>query len=101
MITLLINEKPHWKPGSTHGYHGHTIGYIAGELIHRVDPQHRSFSQFVREELDKEYYVGVSNDEVESRVASLYEKQVEKSSYKIINAYPFSFRSIKRVMKLV
>ncbi len=78
MIDLLVAEKPHWKPGSTHGYHGHTTGYIAGELIRRVDPQHRSYSQFIRDELDKECYVGVSDDKVEARVAPLFEKQVEK-----------------------
>jgi CubicO group peptidase (beta-lactamase class C family) len=79
MIDLLVAEKPHWIPGSAHGYHGHTTGYIAGELIHRVDPQHRSYSQFVREELDKEYYVGTIDDKVEARVAPLFEKQVEKT----------------------
>ncbi|CAF1007905.1 unnamed protein product [Adineta ricciae] len=73
MISLLINEKPHWIPGSTHGYHGHTTGYIAGELIHRVDPQHRSFGQFVREEIDSEYYVGLTDETIEQRVAPLYE----------------------------
>jgi len=80
MIDLLVAEKPHWTPGSAHGYHGHTTGYIAGELIHRVDPQHRSYSQFVREELDKEYYVGTLDDKVEARVAPLFEKQVEKNN---------------------
>ncbi|UJR08147.1 hypothetical protein I4U23_012423 [Adineta vaga] len=78
MISLLLNEKPHWTPGTTHGYHGHTIGYIAGELIHRLDPQHRSYGQFVREELDSEYYVGIHDDETDQRVAALFEKTIEK-----------------------
>ncbi len=76
MIDLLIAEKPHWKPGSAHGYHGHTTGYIAGELIRRIDPQQRSFGRFVREELDEEYYVGVSDEKIEARIAPLFEKQV-------------------------
>ncbi|CAF4466336.1 unnamed protein product [Rotaria sp. Silwood2] len=80
MISLLINEKPHWKPGTTHGYHGHTIGYIAGELIHRVDPQHRSYGQFVRDELDHDYYVGITNNEIDARVAPLFEKQVDRKT---------------------
>jgi hypothetical protein len=103
MIDLLIAEKPHWKPGSTHGYHGHTTGYIAGELIHRVDPQHRSYGQFVRDELDKEYYVGISDDKVEARVAPLFEKQVQKKSvYDNYNEYHcFYFRLIKRLIILV
>ncbi|CAF4498108.1 unnamed protein product, partial [Rotaria sp. Silwood2] len=80
MISLLINEKPHWKPGTTHGYHGHTIGYIAGELIHRVDPQHRSYGQFVHDELDHDYYVGITNNEIDARVAPLFEKQVDRKT---------------------
>jgi len=83
IISLLVDEKPHWKPGSTHGYHGHTIGYIAGELIHRVDPQHRSYGQFVRDELDAEYYVGIPNKEIDARVAPLFEKKVQKVSVTI------------------
>jgi len=83
IISLLVDEKPHWKPGSTHGYHGHTIGYIAGELIHRVDPQHRSYGQFVRDELDAEYYVGIPNKAIDARVAPLFEKKVQKVSVTI------------------
>ncbi|CAF1126639.1 unnamed protein product [Rotaria sp. Silwood1] len=75
MTSLLASQKPHWEPGTAHGYHAHTIGYIVGELIHRVDPQHRSYGQFVRDELDNEFYVGVPNDKVEARVAPLIQKQ--------------------------
>ncbi|CAF3622653.1 unnamed protein product [Rotaria sp. Silwood1] len=57
MISLLIAEKPHWDPGSMHGYHGHTIGFVVGELIRYVDPQHRSYGKFVREELDNQCYI--------------------------------------------
>ena len=71
MITLLAAEKPQWEPGTMHGYHGHTIGFIAGELIRRVDPQHRSYGQFIRDELDGKFYVGLPNDEVEARVSPL------------------------------
>ena len=87
IISLLIDAKPYWKPGSTHGYHGHTIGYIAGELIHRVDPQHRSYGQFVRDELDPEYYVGIPDNEIDRRVAPLFEKTVQKKdiSYNILS----------------
>ncbi|CAF1059445.1 unnamed protein product [Rotaria sordida] len=67
-------KKPYWEPGSTHGYHAYTFGFFAGELVQRVDPQHRSYSQFVRDELDPEFYVGISDDNVEARVAPLLTK---------------------------
>lgn len=71
MTSLLAAEKPQWEPGTKHGYHAHTLGFIAGELIRRVDPQHRSYGQFVRDELDSQFYVGVPNDEIEARVSPL------------------------------
>ena len=74
ITSLLATQKPHWEPGTTHGYHGFTIGFLAGELVRRVDPHHRSFGQFIRDEIDSEFYVGVPNDEVEARVAPLIRK---------------------------
>ena len=74
MTTLLANQKPHWPPGTGHGYHAVTSGFLAGELVRRVDPQHRSYGQFLRDELDQEFYVGVPSDAVESRVAPLIRK---------------------------
>ena len=100
MIDLLVAERPHWKPGSTHGYHGHTTGYIAGELIHHVDPQHRSYEQFVREELDGEYYLGISDDQIEARVAPLFEKEVRKINYHS-EGLTFNFRRTRKLIRLV
>jgi CubicO group peptidase (beta-lactamase class C family) len=78
MTSLLAAQKPHWEPGTAHGYHAHTIGFLGGELIHRVDPHHRSYGQFIRDELDTEFYVGVPNDNVEARVAPLTFKTVTR-----------------------
>ena len=76
MTSLLASQKPCWQPGSAHGSHAYTHGFLAGELIHRVDPQHRPFSQFVRDELDREFYAGVPDEIVEARVAPLSGKEV-------------------------
>ncbi|MEO1135762.1 MAG: serine hydrolase domain-containing protein [Pseudomonadota bacterium] len=32
----LAEMAPLWPPGSAHGYHPQTVGFIAGELLHRV-----------------------------------------------------------------
>lgn len=76
MTSLLAAQKPLWGPGIGHGYHAYTIGYAAGELVRRVDPHHRSYGQFVRDELDHEFYVGVPDDEVEARISPLFRKAV-------------------------
>ena len=34
----LADTAPEWPIGSTHGYHALTYGWLAGELVRRVDP---------------------------------------------------------------
>ncbi|CAF1292533.1 unnamed protein product [Rotaria sp. Silwood1] len=86
MTSLLATQKPHWTPGTAHGYHGHTIGYAGGELVRRADPHHRTYGQFVRDELDSEFYVGIPNDEVEARISPVTRKQVDTSNARLIDS---------------
>ena len=86
MTSLIAAQKPHWRPGSMHGYHAHTFGYAAGELVRRVDPLHRSYGQFVRDELDREFYVGISDDQTERRISPLLQKEVRHDPIQRIRA---------------
>jgi CubicO group peptidase (beta-lactamase class C family) len=36
MVGALAAEPPWWPPGSGHGYHANTFGFLAGEVIRRV-----------------------------------------------------------------
>ena len=47
----LAATNPRWEIGSTHGYHALTYGWLAGELVRRVDPKHRSLGRFVADEI--------------------------------------------------
>jgi len=49
MSDRLARERPWWAPGSAHGYHVNTYGYMLGELVRRLDG--RSFGRFFREEV--------------------------------------------------
>jgi CubicO group peptidase (beta-lactamase class C family) len=49
MIDALERQKPAWEPGTAHGYHSATAGYLFGELIRQVDG--RPLDQFLREEV--------------------------------------------------
>ncbi|MFI5783112.1 serine hydrolase domain-containing protein [Nocardia sp. NPDC051570] len=49
MIDALAVQKPSWTPGTAHGYHPQTFGWLAGELIRRIDG--RSVSAFLAEEI--------------------------------------------------
>jgi CubicO group peptidase (beta-lactamase class C family) len=36
MTSVLAAEEPWWPPGSEHGYHVNTFGYLGGELIRQI-----------------------------------------------------------------
>jgi CubicO group peptidase (beta-lactamase class C family) len=45
----LAEQQPWWTPGSAHGYHVHTFGYLTGELVRRVAGEH--IGPFLRREI--------------------------------------------------
>ncbi|CAF4575914.1 unnamed protein product [Rotaria socialis] len=80
MIDLLQQERPVWLPGSAQGYHAFTYGWLAGELVRRVDPQKRTIGEFIREEITNriqtEFYIGLPQ-EFEQRVSPLIFTDIE------------------------
>ena len=65
-------QAPIWEPGSQHGYHMRTYGWLVGELVRRTTGQ--SLGQFLRTEVADpigiEFWVGLP-EELEPRVARL------------------------------
>merc|ERR1712226_748113 len=59
----LANQKPLWPPGTKAGYHSVTIGLYQDLVVRKVDPKHRSLSQFFKEELADplglDFYIGL------------------------------------------
>ncbi|MGH7366994.1 MAG: serine hydrolase domain-containing protein [Candidatus Rokuibacteriota bacterium] len=49
MTHALAETDPWWTPGTTHGYHAITYGYLVGEVIRRVDG--RTVGRFLREDV--------------------------------------------------
>jgi CubicO group peptidase (beta-lactamase class C family) len=72
MCTALAAETPWWEPGSAHGYHALTFGWLVGELVRRIDG--RSLGRFFREEiagpLGAEFHIGLP-DAQHGRAAEL------------------------------
>ena len=66
MIHTLEEQQPLWIPGTAHGYHSVTYGWLVGELVRRVDPKKRSFGQFIQDEIatrmQLEFYIGLPPD---------------------------------------
>ncbi len=72
MCEALAAERPWWAPGRRAGYHAHTWGWLAGELIRRIDG--RTPGVFLREEwtalLGLDVHLGFG-PELDARVAPI------------------------------
>ncbi len=75
VATVIAAQRPAWEPGTRHGYHGITLGWYEGELIRRVDPQHRTLGRFFAEEvadpLGLDFFIGLPDDVPPQRVARI------------------------------
>jgi CubicO group peptidase (beta-lactamase class C family) len=66
MCLTLAAEAPWWEPGSAHGYHVNTFGYLVGEVVRRVSGQR--FGRFFRDRVsgplgaDVHFGVGEADD---------------------------------------
>lgn len=71
---LLAGQAPRWSPGTAHGYHALTYGWLAGEIVRRLSG--RSVGEFVREEFADhlDLWIGAT-DEVIERAARLTAKR--------------------------
>jgi CubicO group peptidase (beta-lactamase class C family) len=57
MAAQLAGQAPEWPPGSAHGYHAITFGWLVGELVRRRAG--RTVGEYVRAEIGPDLWVGV------------------------------------------
>ncbi|HVN87692.1 MAG TPA: serine hydrolase domain-containing protein [Candidatus Binatia bacterium] len=72
MATALAAQEPWWQPGTKHGYHAVTYGWLVGEVVRRLTG--KSVGAYFRDEiarpLDVDCHIGLSAAD-EARVAPL------------------------------
>ena len=68
----LAAQQPFWTPGTTHGYHALTYGWLAGELVRRTDGRSLGtfFADEVAQPLGLDFWIGLP-DALEARVAPI------------------------------
>ncbi len=75
LAVVLARQKPAWEPGTRQAYHALTLGFYEGELLRRVDPQHRSLGQFFQNEiatpLGEDVYIRLPERIPNTRLATL------------------------------
>jgi len=75
LAVVMARQKPTWEPGTRQAYHALTLGFYEGELLRRVDPQHRTLGQFFHDEvvspLGEDLYIRLPEAIPNSRLATL------------------------------
>ncbi|MEO6885237.1 MAG: serine hydrolase domain-containing protein [Jatrophihabitantaceae bacterium] len=57
MAAQLAGQTPQWIPGTDHGYHAVTFGWLVGELVRRLSGM--TVGEFVRGEFGPDLWIGV------------------------------------------
>jgi CubicO group peptidase (beta-lactamase class C family) len=61
MTSALAAQEPWWVPGTTHGYHALTYGWLVGEIVRRISG--RSVGTFFRDEVARplgvDFHIGL------------------------------------------
>ncbi len=72
MTSALAAHTPWWEPGTRHGYHAFTYGYLLGEVLRRITG--KSLGTYLREEiaqpLDLDFHIGLDARD-DGRVAQM------------------------------
>jgi CubicO group peptidase (beta-lactamase class C family) len=74
VIEALERQTPHWTPGTKHGYHSRTIGFLLDEIVRRASGA-ASLGEYWQEKFARpwglDFYIGLPAGE-NDRVARLY-----------------------------
>ncbi|MFJ1590226.1 serine hydrolase domain-containing protein [Kitasatospora albolonga] len=65
MAAALAAQRPLWTPGTAHGYHGRTWGWLVGEVIRRVSGRSpgRFFADEIAGPLGLDFFIGLPASE--------------------------------------
>jgi CubicO group peptidase (beta-lactamase class C family) len=72
LAAMLATQQPEWQPGSAHGYHALTFGWLVGELVRRLSG--RTVGQYLADFIAGPFGLGLwlgGPDEVIARAARI------------------------------
>lgn len=88
IINAVGAQEPNWEPGTAHGYHARTFGWILGEVVRRVTG--RTIGQFFADEiagpLELDMFIGLPAEEL-PRVAHLYSPEVAPEMQELMDQF--------------
>jgi len=80
MTDALAQQAPWWEPGTRHGYHALTFGYLVGEVVRRVSGQTVGawFREHVASPLGADYHIGLAPED-DARTSDLVGRLVPRA----------------------
>jgi CubicO group peptidase (beta-lactamase class C family) len=88
LALVMARQSPAWPPGMRQAYHAITLGFYEGELLRRIDPQHRSLGQFFQDEiaspLGLDFYIRLPEGIPNSRFAML----TSPTFFELLSGFP-------------
>ena len=72
IVAALAEQKPLWEPGTAHGYHALTYGWLVGEVVRRVSGRSLGtyFAEEIAQPLGLDFWIGLPED-LEHRVSPI------------------------------
>ncbi|MGR3938490.1 serine hydrolase domain-containing protein [Streptomyces sp. BRA346] len=76
MAAALAAQRPLWTPGTAHGYHGRTWGWLVGEVIRRVSGRSpgRFFADEIAAPLGLDFFIGLPVDQRDRVSRMMYQR---------------------------
>ncbi|HWC79396.1 MAG TPA: serine hydrolase domain-containing protein [Pseudonocardiaceae bacterium] len=99
MVDALAAQKPVWEPGTAHGYHGRTYGWLVGEVIRRVSGRTPGtfFAEEIAGPLGLDFFIGLP-ESARPRVSTMVtDPPIDPATFDIAMV-PEEFRPIVAAM---
>lgn len=79
MTSALAAQEPWWEPGTRHGYHAITFGYLVGEVVRRITGKSLGsyFREYVAEPLQADFHIGLAAEQ-DARTSRLHGQLVSR-----------------------
>ncbi|MFI9750159.1 serine hydrolase domain-containing protein [Streptomyces collinus] len=96
MAAALAAQRPQWTPGTAHGYHGRTWGWLVGEVIRRVSGRMpgRFFADEIAAPLGLDFFIGLPADRRDRVSRMVYQRPAVDLTTVPIESVPEELREM-------
>ncbi|MET9758266.1 serine hydrolase domain-containing protein [Streptomyces sp. NPDC006372] len=96
MVAALAAQRPLWDPGTAHGYHGRTWGWLVGEVIRRVSGRMpgRFFADEIAAPLGLDFFIGLPASERDRLSRMVYQQPAVDLTTAPPESIPDEFRAL-------